>query len=365
MNLTFFVASLEKGGSERVNSILANYFIQDNNVKIVILNKSKISYNINSNIEIVQLGYPNPKSSNFFIKILSFFKKIIITGKYFNNNKPEKVIAITSDFYNLILIISKIIFRYDKKIILSIRSNPFLRRTYLQRLIIFYFYKFGDKIVVQTQMMKKDLKCYINEKKISIINNPINLQFFSNPYFNSKNKKYDFLAVGRINKIKNYEYLIMEFYELLIKLKHDFKLCIVGRDDGDLHKIESIIKLRNISRNIELVGEKRSVEKYYKMSSVLVHTAKVEGMPNAILEGKAFGLPIISSDFQGVKEIINHNNDGIIIEKDKKYSLRDAMHNIINNKNVIKSISENSFISSKKYEIEIIASKWIKMLKSL
>ena len=364
MKITFIISTLEKGGTERVTSLLANSFAEKGHeIFIMTLFKSNIKYTIDKRVNVVSLGLePNNKNDGFFRKLYNYLHKIleIKKSKYFKSS--DYVVGLSSDFVNLALILANFLFFLRKKIILTIRSNPLQARSFLIRTVIYSFYRFGYFVVVQTNFNKHFISKYVKNEKIIIIPNPIFKYFDSNRYLNNK-KKYNFLSVGRINSLKNYDYIIDELYYFKKNTACDFKYIIVGRDDGQFKIVKNQIKRLNLKDNIKLVGEVDDVDKYYSNCSFFIHGSKYEGMSNSILEALSFGIPTFSSNHDGVDEIIEDNVNGLLFDVSKEGSLFNAITNIFQNQNQMHELSYNAFESSKKFTRELVLLKWNQILK--
>ena len=63
-----------------------------------------------------------------------------------------------------------------------------------------------------------------------------------------------------------------------------------------------------------------------------------EGMPKALLEAMACGLPVIGTDVDGIKEVIEHEENGILCETDPK-SIKGAILGLMNNEKLKRKIS--------------------------
>jgi len=108
------------------------------------------------------------------------------------------------------------------------------------------------------------------------------------------NFKY-FISTGRFSKEKNFLFLIEQFMRLNLK---SYKLIILG--NGTLFgKISSII-----DNSIILTGFKQNVSDYLFASDYYISSSLTEGMPISVLEAMSAGLPVILSDIEPHKEIL-------------------------------------------------------------
>lgn len=119
--------------------------------------------------------------------------------------------------------------------------------------------------------------------------------------------------VKRINRI----------IEALSNIK-DLKIKWVHFGDGYL-----LEKLRNTAKetlstniNYEFKGAvtNKEIIEFYKINHVdlFINVSSSEGIPVSIMEAQSFGIPVIATDVGGVKEIITHNENGVLLNKDFK-----------------------------------------------
>ena len=91
-------------------------------------------------------------------------------------------------------------------------------------------------------------------------------------------------------------------------------------------------------------------DKIYKKINILFVTSEIENCPLNVLEAKSYGIPTITISNGGIKEIIQHNKDGFVLDKNKSYNkIEDKFIKILNN---YKFYSKNCLKNSKKFDIK-------------
>jgi len=171
------------------------------------------------------------------------------------------------------------------------------------------------------------------KQKIDIIYNGVDIGKFKPLKTKKKNKKIVLISTGRLIKRKGYQYLIPAIRNL------DIKLQLIG--DGNLTtELKQLVKQNKI--DVEFLGKKNHKEiiKYLQKADVFVLPSLNEGMSNSILEAMACGLPIITTDTGGSKELIKGN--GFIVKKNNISELKDAMQKFIDNSKLIKQMGNKS-----------------------
>lgn len=305
---------LGKGGAEKIFLMLANYLKSEKFcVEIIVICKTEIGYPdlINKDIKI---NYFNCRSSKFiFLKLLKIFCK-----------KPSTIISFSplmSCYINLYNV-----FRRKKIKIISRCTNTLseqkkLRKNIFKKNIEDFIYKksyyLSDKIIAQSEDMKKDLmnNYNITSEKIKTINNSLSKDYvkkFLEEKISLEEKKYfknkTIVIVGRLVKQKNHNFLICVIKKL-IERGNKINLIILGKGIEENNLKESI-KALGLENYIFLLGAKENPYKYIKEADFLWLSSYYEGFPNVLLDAIFSGTVIISNDCKsGPREIISQGEE--------------------------------------------------------
>lgn len=144
------------------------------------------------------------------------------------------------------------------------------------------------------------------DKIVTLSNEAINDSRFINNTFT-------IVSIGRINKIKRFEY-IPQIASILKDEGLSFKWYIIGSgNDKELNdKIGNNIKHYNVTDEVILLGHKNNVYPYIKNSNLLVSLSISEACPMIFIEARALNCPIVSADFKTAYEFIENEKNGLI-----------------------------------------------------
>lgn len=112
------------------------------------------------------------------------------------------------------------------------------------------------------------------------------------------------ISVGELSVRKNHKIVI----QALQKLPKNFWYVIVGK--GDLQ--EELMKLDH-TRRLKLLGYRTDIVELLHASDVFVFPSLQEGLPVALMEAMAGGLPVICSPIRGNLDLVK---DGLVAAKD-------------------------------------------------
>ncbi len=292
--IAFFLISLYGGGGEKVVLDLAKGFVADGfEVDLLLFRKKGALLNIiDSRINLIEL-----KSSRILFSIFPIIK-------YLKKENPIAILG-TSEHANLILILAKIFSLTRTKVLCRVGmkfSDLFKQyKSWKDKMIplfIKFLYPKADTIMANSKSVAQDLikVSKIPKNKIKIIYNSkfideIKRQSEIGDWKFSKDK-FTILAMGRLEKQKDFETLIKSF--ALVKEKIDAQLIILG-EGGEGKNLKLLTKGLNLE-NIHLLGFVENPYFYIQNADILVSTSLWEGFSNVLIEAGILGLPIIATD---------------------------------------------------------------------
>ncbi len=123
-----------------------------------------------------------------------------------------------------------------------------------------------------------------------------------------------------------------------IKLKNKYKLGTYKR------YLAKLIKKYNLQDKVTFLGylnEKQMCERYLK-SHVFVSASSIENSSNAVAEAMLLGVPVVSSDVGGIKNLLTHEKEGFIYQYDAPYMLSYYVNKIFDNNDIAIELSQNA-----------------------
>lgn len=359
MRVLCYTNKLNHGGAERVMSIIANELHALGHY-VVLINDYKYEdeYSLNPLVKHYYIdGYYGDRSGN---KVTRTLRRVLYLRKKCREHNIDVVVSFISDA-NYRAILATIGIR--TKNVISVRNDPY--KDYAGRFkkkLGELFYSRAEGCVFQTEYARD----FFSEKIIShscVIENPISDVFFDIDNCPLQEKK--IVACGRLTEQKRFDILI-DVFSKVHKRHPDYTLEIYG--DGELKEslYRQIAKL-NLNESIFLKGRSNSIQTDIGNASVFVLSSDFEGMPNALLEAMALGLPCVSTDCDGggPRAIINNEIDGILVSKHNEEEMVSAISSIIDDKQFALKLSKYAREKGKKYSPASVVKKWEKFLQSL
>ena len=224
----------------------------------------------------------------------------------------------------------------------------------------------AQKIIVLTPGYKDILykRFGIPQEKIVVIPNATTFTRVSEPrqYIHTPLR---ILAVGRISVQKNYPLMLKVAAQLKKEYGLNFTLTIVGTGSSQ-REIEREVLALDIEREVHFAGELRgeALQKIYKESDLLLHTAFVEGFGTVFVEAMSKGLPIIASDVLGIKDVVVHERNGLRAPLSADEMSRAVMR-LVNDSKLYADLSANNLRDVEKYNWNAIVDQTLAVYNAL
>lgn len=296
--------------------------------------------------------------------ILGLINFMIVFTKILMKEKPD-IVHLHSSFAGLIgrlLILS--FFKFKKiKVIYCPHAFSFLMSTNILKKTLYAYMEFflsfiTDKIIcVSKSEYLLAIQKNLPKSKLSVIHNgvPIKIEVKNNNL--NKQDHYKLLFVGRFDYQKGLDILLKSLSKVDKKLiNYKITLTLVGETVNNNENIEFPSSLKNINMVKKGWLNSKELEKQYLINDLLVIPSRWEGFAMVPLEAMSYGLPIIASDIEAFKEIIVHNENGLLFKNENHESLENVLINLHElNLNVIRDRALNNFTN--KYTEELMNTK--------
>ena len=245
----------------------------------------------------------------------------------------------------------------DVKTVLCERNDPvYDPASKLMRLRRKLSYRNADGFVFQTEKIKSFFEESIQRRAV-VIPNFIEKKVPEEEL--NVERRNSFVTCARLdNNQKNQVALIHTFAEFN-KINESFKLEFFG-DGPDRKLYESLIKELEMEEKIILHGRINDPMNEVKKCKYFVFSSKYEGMPNALIEAMAYGMPCIATDCSGggARALINDGENGLLIPYNDNKALLDAMVKLSADEELCAKLKKNAYNINKELEMQGIIDKW-------
>lgn len=358
LKVLHLIPSLKKGGAERILLDICTELEKRENIKVVI-----VTFRKENDYKFL--------SENLIIKIIPSSLKLSITRKNESNVKELsefiysfKPDVIHSHLFETEIILSQINYSRAKyfvhvhdtmKQLLKPRlrsplnklliTNAFERRKVLKS----YKKKHVTFISISKHTFRFIKKNLPSNFKNILLHNAINTSRFTNTTPFSERVQNKLIMIGSLVEKKGQKLAI----ETINELKNrgiECHLDILG--DGPLRKsLEQFTQELQVETLIKFYGNVDHPEHFLAKASIYLHTASFEPFGLVIIEAMASGVPVVSTDGYGNRDLINNGKNGFLINERNPKLIADQIEILLRDKNIYLNIKNNAFNFSKNFDI--------------
>lgn len=181
------------------------------------------------------------------------------------------------------------------------------------------------------------------------------------------NDKIKSLKIIFLSRVENYKgiFELLDAYKILKEKHNNISLTIAGSGSA-LPELKKIIKTKNI-KDINIPGYVVGTKKYELLaeSNVFIFPSYSEGMPNAVLESMAIGLPVITTKVGGLNDFFEDKKMGYFIEIKNVNSIVRTLEEVIYNNEIINEIKHyNIDFAKKHFSCNHVAKKFMNTIEA-
>lgn len=354
MNVTFFIGSLYGGGAERVICNLASYLVQKGHkVEILTMSETKESYDLDERVTTKSLLSLNNRKNKIWNVLIRFPR----LWKYMRKTE--------NDIYVVMLPKTTVMFLAFRwmtkaKVVAAERVDPAAYSNTIGCLLKRYAHR-ADGFVFQTEDAKAWYGDAVKDCKTVIIPNAINPVFIRKPYTGEKRKV--IAGAGRLCEQKNFSLLIRAFAKISDDFP-DYKLVIYGEGEKR-DELESLVKELGLESRVAFPGYIKNIADEMEKNSMFVLSSNFEGMPNALMEAMALGLPCISTDCPcgGPRFLIQNGENGLLVPVGNVEKMALAMKKLLGDQDYASRLISAANEIKRRLAPEIIYGKWENFIK--
>lgn len=296
------ITHLRGGGAEQVISLLAQGLSsQKYEVHLGLVTQTKEAPQaMPSWIQVHVMGAPRVRAGVF--KLLMLVRRI----------KPDVILSGMFHLNFLVLLLRPL---FPRETIVLVRQNGTVSAALscgnlpvYTRLLYQLLYQRADRVICQTEAMAQDLiyQLGIRPERLAVLSNPLDIESVRNAASSSPVRWAEqtsagpgpnLLAVGRLSKEKGFD-LLLRALAVVGQQFPNTNLLIVGSGPEDA-SLKAQCRALGLASAVRFAGYVEHPAVYFQDASLFVLSSRHEGMPNAMLEAAAGGLPIVAVPASG------------------------------------------------------------------
>ena len=155
------------------------------------------------------------------------------------------------------------------------------------------------------------------------------------------------LSVGELNENKNHAAALRALGE---QRNPNIYYIIAGK--GPLYeKLSKMTARYSIKNRVHLLGYRTDIEEIYKAADVFVFPSRREGLPGAVMEAMAAGLPIVAAKIRGVADLLTDTDNPMVENSNDVEGYKKAFDLMASSSELRKIVGEANKQKAKEYDL--------------
>jgi glycosyltransferase involved in cell wall biosynthesis len=172
---------------------------------------------------------------------------------------------------------------------------------------------------------------------------------------------------GRLVSYKGL-FTLLKSWEQICKEHTNVALLLVGGGSLDIYNCEDELKdyvqRKKLQDCVYFMGEVQNVTIYLQAADIFVFPTEKEAFGISLIEAMACGLPVISTDVGGLKDIIIDEWNGLKIQPGEVHQLNHAIKALLDDSSLTQKIGRNALETTRKsYSIETVLQQYIELFR--
>ena len=308
----------------------------------------------------------------------SFWNAYINISKFYMQN-PMDLIHSHSEFSDIVALLIKLRWN-NPKIIRTVhygyihewRNKP-LRRLLFTNLLfpIFYDKEVGVSQTVTNTLNHRPLAKVLKRKGV-YVSSAIDLNRFANKSIHIGDIKRDLNipsnspvigTIGRLSEQKGYTYLI-DAAPIVLREIPNAHFLIIGNGEL-LSELQNQAIDLGISNNFTFAGGRTDIENLFHSMDLFVSSSLWEGLPAVIMESMVAGVPVVATNINGTRDLIENGRTGWLVPPSNSDALGQAIINAVHSTTKKFAIIKNAKYFVKQYSMEFITKQYQDLYLSL
>jgi glycosyltransferase involved in cell wall biosynthesis len=228
-------------------------------------------------------------------------------------------------------------------------------------------HRFNAAVAVSDTVALQLRRMNVDKRRIRTIANGINTTLFSGPSTPSRPLRTKDVVVGCVARLtcEKGVHVLVQAAPAIVEAHRDVRFVVVG-DGPERTALEHQARELKVADKMTFCGRVNDMPAVYRSFDLLVLPSLTEGMPLALLEGVASGLPVVATRVGAVPTLIEHESTGLLVDAGDPAELAKGISRLLDCPTLAARVaSQGQALVRKRYSAAAMAREYLALYREL
>jgi glycosyltransferase involved in cell wall biosynthesis len=168
----------------------------------------------------------------------------------------------------------------------------------------------------------------------------------------------------RFSPVRKTAQFIPVVVERFFSKGNDAYIFVLAGSGPEETEVRQSLASSEYASRVRFVGNipNKTIQHYYQAADIFINPTYAEGFPRVLIEAMACGLPIVTTDAGGIKDILGNNQLKYMVSKEDPESFAEALSDLAKSPEIQRRLSVENIERVKRYSTEVVADAYIETL---
>ena len=169
--------------------------------------------------------------------------------------------------------------------------------------------------------------------------------------------------IARLRPQKNHA-MFLAMAAKVLEHRPEVRFLVVG-DGPQLAAVQEQACSMGLSNSVLFLGNRSDIPDVLAATDVSVLTSHFEGLANALLESMCAGVPVVTTDYAGVEEVVIDQQEGYIVPRDAAPVMAEKVLRLLDNPDLRKQMGQRGIDTvTRRFSMEAMADKLLSIYET-